>query len=160
ILLFATVNSPTSSIVKRLPLGLLVTSYTKRTANRSSCGYGPETSALCTMWLSRHHLLLARIASSPLAVRSCPGGAPASTLTTSFAKSSSRMTSFFPSWQSATYFFPISKVDDMFPPCCGVSVLRHLARAKAARRGTFGSRRESRRAANRRGVRGTEGRPP
>src|SRR3954467_14421659 len=101
-------------MVKRWLLGLLVTSYTKRTAKRSSFGYGPKTSALWTVWFSRHHLLLARIASSPLAVRSCPGGAPASTLTVSLVKSSSRMTSFFPSLQSTTYFFPTSSVDGMF----------------------------------------------
>src|SRR5687767_15695737 len=55
------------------------------------------------------------MASSPLAVRSCPGGAPASTLTVSFVNSSFRMASFFPSLHSAAYFFPISNVVGMFP---------------------------------------------
>src|SRR4029077_17934985 len=48
--------------------------------------------------------------------RSLPGGGAASTLTASFAYSSSRQTSPLPCWQSATYLLLISSVVMVSPP--------------------------------------------
>src|SRR5258705_7015707 len=50
------------------------------------------------------------MASTPLAVRSCPGGAAASTLTASGAKRALMHSSNLPSLHIATYFLPISRL--------------------------------------------------
>src|SRR6185312_4394839 len=89
-------------MVVRWPVALGVMSILKRTTNWSPFTKGPSTSTPWTSWLAFHHSPLPRAASMPRLTGSPPPGAPASTLTTSFAQYFSPDSSNLPCFQSAT----------------------------------------------------------